>query len=359
MSATSQPKDYNKEKFSSKSNNDTRNENDIVTKKDSSIITVITPEEEEDTATYVPGGILIQICSMLLLLSGIAEVSAGAVVIATSHAHFVGGVYVGLAAFVAGLRGLFLRHGGASVIGTFIFSALAAVVGLIGAVLQARMLNFLLTLQACATPASIPSTQCNTASPVYYTCTGDKAAYDTAYVCARNSDNNYNNDDNNSKNRFNSCTCVTNTETSTAHISDDYSATDDLTGGATNSGSFGLNSDNCYQYDEFGNCDTLLNTVPQQVQVAYLLAVLCVMLAGVVCIFCVVALLRPKWFVFLKPKKISSNTNNTDNCNNNTNRNNSKNQQNFNNSNSNSFSFDGKLSLDSNMDSVYSKSIVL
>lgn len=270
--------------------------------------------ESQVTESYtIAGELLVKYCSFLLLLAGIGELVSGALITSSSRSRFVGGIYVGLAGIFSGLRGLFLRRRMDSIIGVLVFSLVAMIIAIVGAVLQAKMYSFLITLEACATPVTTPSTQCNTASPVFYSCTGEVAAFPAAYVCARDS-NDYNsnsNDDNHLSNSI-SCSCVTSSETnpfSSSAGADDYLNTDDFnskyTSGSLNSV---VSSSSCVSYNQFGSCETLLNVVPQQMQVSYLLAVVCISLAALVVALCLVLLLRPQLFaplVQIEPTKNS------------------------------------------------------
>lgn len=268
-------------------------------------------DSEKEIISRVPGGLLIRLSCGLLLLGGVAELIAGSVVTSTSRARFVGGIYVGLAAIFSGLRGIWLRHGQASVIGTLIFGVLAVIISLVGTGLQAKMYSFLITLEACATPEVAPSTQCNTASSVYYSCSGTTSYFEAAYLCARN-ENNYNtntNDDGNTG--FVTCTCVT----SSASPSTLATLTDDSDDGSTPSSVISASTEYCYQYNEFAQCETLLSTLPLQMQVSYLLAVLCALLASLVVSLCLLSLMRPGLFQYkllLSAKEQSSSAPSTD-----------------------------------------------
>lgn len=251
-------------------------------------------DSDKEVISRVPGGLLIRISCGLLVLAGVAELIAGSVVTSTSRARFVGGIYVGLAAIFSGLRGIWLRHGQASVIGTLIFGVLAVIISLVGTGLQAKMYSFLITLQACATPEVAPSTQCNTASSVYYSCSGTTSYFEAAYLCARN-ENNYNtntNDDGNTG--FITCTCVT----SSASPSTLATMTDDADDGSSPSTVISASTEDCYQYNEFAQCETLLSKLPLQMQVSYLLAVLCALLASLVVSLCLLSLMRPGLFQY-------------------------------------------------------------
>jgi hypothetical protein len=210
------------------------------------------------TSAPVAGGVLIYAASVALFLAGFAELISGAIVINTSGGYYVGGVYVGIIAMITGIRGCLLKHGSASLTGVLIFSVITGIIAIVGSTLQANYYNFLITLEACATPSSTATTDCNTNTPVYYTCDGDSSAYGAAYVCAKD----YSLSNGNSGDQ---CTCVT---------------TSSLT--AT-----------CYTYTQFDDCNDLLSIVPHQLQVSYAFAVICVLLCGVIIVLATISLMKP------------------------------------------------------------------
>ena len=279
----------------------------MTAKSDNDVSTVATTVAEEE---MIIGSSLVQFCCLLLLFAGVGELICGSLVISLTNGRYVGGVYVGIAAMFAGLRGLFLKHGIASVIGTLIFSTLALIISLVGTVLQARMFSFVTSLQACATNAVVPTTQCNTASSVYYTCLGATEAFNAAYVCARDSytystnTNTANNDDYSSPGAI-LCGCVTSSVANPLYSSvantpsdttDDYLHTDDFTANNANSLATSVNGDTCHAFREFDDCDTILTQVPHYLQVAYVFGVACVLLATLVSLVCLLLWVRPRWF---------------------------------------------------------------
>lgn len=216
---------------------------------------VVVLVEAEPVRPAVAGASSIYALNVLLIVVGFCELVSSSIVIHNTSGYYIGGLYLGIIAMLSGSRGLLLKEGRASLVGVLICSLITFIVAIVAASLQASAYNFLITLEACATPADSATTECNTLTPVYYECDGDSSAYLAAYGCARA------NDDGSS----NQCSCVTTSSTSAT----------------------------CYTYSQFNNCGDLLDSVPRELQVSYAFSVLCLLLSAFISILCIFSLWRP------------------------------------------------------------------
>lgn len=206
----------------------------------------------------VAGSSLIMILSVFLLFAGFAELVSGAMATSETGGYYIGGVYVGVFAMIAGARGCFLKSGDSSLIGLLGFASISAIVGIIGAALQSSIYNFLLTIDACATSVSGPSSSCEQPTDVDYTCSGDSTYYKAAYLCASSYSFSYGKG-------TDQCSCV---------VVDGSTAT-------------------CYNYSNYNNCSSLVGSAQQQVQVSYAFAVICTIISVALIVISSLSLWQP------------------------------------------------------------------
>lgn len=140
----------------------------------------------------------------------------------------------------------------------FLFTVIAFVASIIGSAIEGVYYTFLKSLKACASYANEITTSCNVSSN--YNCYGDEDYYNEALICAVGDTN------------TNDCICV----------NQDFSSADD---------------DTCYTISNIGNCDNLLDSLPNQLQASYAACILCIITC--IALLCLIssAKYHPTYFV--------------------------------------------------------------
>lgn len=202
-----------------------------------------------------PGSKYFLVGSVLIFILGIAELIAGAVVIADSSGYYIGGVYVGIMAMLSAPRGM--RLASRSSVGIYsILLVLLIIVCIIGAALQAGSYNFLKNLAACSSYSSSLQTSCGKSA--YYTCTGDSDYYLYAYSCEVTYVYSDGIEDD-------QCSCIN---------SDDLST--------------------CYSYTNIKDCGKLIRDTPGALQAAYALSIVCLLISAFLFVLSLLAYYTPE-----------------------------------------------------------------
>ncbi len=177
------------------------------------------------------GKVYIRWTGYFILAISIALIIASAVTIQSSSGYYIGGIYVGIIAFItactiiptSGINNL------ASVGWVVIYSGLDLLVCFIGVAVVSANFDLVESFEACANYSSTLTDSCNVSGFVH--CYGDSDYYAGARSCELNYIA-----DNSQDLSENYCTCV----------SSNFTGDDD-------------NSGTCYNYDHMRSCDNFLN----------------------------------------------------------------------------------------------------
>jgi hypothetical protein len=175
--------------------------------------------------------------SIILIIVGVGSLISGAIVLGVSNNYFIGSVYTGGLAIIAGCMGLFLPN--KCYYGFFMtFVVLAFLASIAGVISDSIVFAEVGAMEACAINTS-SGESCGVGTSDSYTCYGDSDAYMSAYFCELSWLN-----DNGNAADF--CICV-------------KSAT----------------SDTCYKFPGMGDCGAILTTIPQSLQASVAFDIVC------------------------------------------------------------------------------------
>jgi hypothetical protein len=113
------------------------------------------------------------ITSALVLLLGIAELVASAVLIKNSGGNYSGGIYAGIICLMTGTRGLYVRSGPerTRLIQLSILSVISFILSIIAAAIQSNQYSFLQSVESCDNSS--------------LTCYGNSAYCPASYICQK------------------------------------------------------------------------------------------------------------------------------------------------------------------------------